>query len=1440
MRLMSTGVLERLTRARWPESFGPLPAIALVWLGYYLLGRVSLLLAIPPGYATPIWPAAGLALAGLLMFGMRAWPGIALASLCLNTPLALASFGDPARAIALAGALAAGATLQALTGVLLLRRFVGPASSLLRINTMIPLLALGGPLACVVAPALATVALLGLGAIERADAAYNAFTWWIGDGIGVLVVMPLYLTWLTPLTLLKLRTKLMASVPMLVLLALVTLLFLRTSALEQARKTADFEQRSDRVVAALQREFVEFDEVLHAVAAVQTATDADLDRGEFRMLAGDILARHQNLHALSWAPRVAGAQRGVFEQTMRTQGITGFEIRDMLANGTLVPAKARGEYFPVTWIEPQQANVLATGFDLASQVDRRRALRASRRSGEPAVTAQVDLVQLASGEPGVIFAQPAYWSMPAEGQAASQSPPVRGYVTAVLLVHPAMTRLLQAHQASDVQVRLLDTNAGPAAAPLYVNRRAVADAGNPAAQSRSVTIEVGGRPWQLDFTQPPIHSATSHSPLAWSVLVAGMLFTALFSAFLLAMVGRTALVEARVRTRTAELEYSNNALRLSLEQQARTQAALARSKEQARAVIDTAREAYVSTDASSRVIGWNREAETTFGWTREEAVGRTLTELIIPPPYRAAHAQGVAPFLATGEGHVLNQRLELTAQHRDGRTFPVELTIWTTRDGDSHQFHAFLHDISARRRAAQRLQAQQGAAAALLQSPTLAIAAPRVLESVCMALEWRVGAVWMLDEGHDRLACCEVWEHPEAPAPLFVEATRIRDFARGTGLPGRVWDSGAPLWIADVTTDSNFPRAASAARDGLHAAFAVPILSGTAVLGVVEFFSDTIEAPDADLLALMDTLGHLLGEFVCRKRAEAALFEEKERAEVTLGSIGDGVVVTDAGGRVTYLNPIAQDMTGWPLVEARGLPVVDVLRLVDRDSGEATLNPLLTALRENRTLGIAVDSELVRRDGMRSPIENSAAPIHDRSGAVVGSVMVFHDISESRAMALKMSHLAQHDYLTDLPNRVLLQDRFSQGVAHAVRNGVQLAVLYMDLDGFKHINDSLGHEVGDRLLQQVAKRLQDCVRGVDTVSRQGGDEFVVLLPDLHSNHAAARIAEHILEAIRLPFDVDGQELNVTLSIGIATFPDDDSDPGVLMKYADAAMYRAKQEGHDCYRFYTRAISEQADRRLQIESELHRALRNNEFVLHYQPKVAPDSGRILGMEALVRWMPPDGVLRMPAEFIEIAEESGLIARIDAWVIEEACRQNAAWQAMGLMPVSVAVNLAAAHTRSDRYPTFLKGVLERTGLAPEYLQIELTETQLLHDTDRFELLIRGMKSLGVKVAIDDFGTGYSSIGYLQRFPFDVLKIDKSFVQALSDGSRESIIVDAITRLAHAFSYVVVAEGVETLDQARILQAHGCHEMQGYLYSRPVPPTQMADMLRARNVQVGTRRA
>ncbi len=479
-------------------------------------------------------------------------------------------------------------------------------------------------------------------------------------------------------------------------------------------------------------------------------------------------------------------------------------------------------------------------------------------------------------------------------------------------------------------------------------------------------------------------------------------------------------------------------------------------------------------------------------------------------------------------------------------------------------------------------------------------------------------------------------------------------------------------------------------------------------------------------------------------------------------------------------------------------------------------------------MGLTANCILIRHDGSESPIEDSAAPIHDRSGSITGAVIVFHDVTKSRAMTQEMSHLAQHDILTDLPNRLLLKDRISQAIVAAHRNNTKVAVLFLDLDGFKNINDSQGHAVGDNVLRSVAKCLVSCVRNSDTVSRQGGDEFVVLLSEIKQPSDASIIARKMLAAVTASHSFDQHGLQLTASIGMSSYPDDGEDAETLLKNADTAMYEGKKRGPNNYLFFKQDMNDRTIERQSIEADLRGALNRKEFVLHYQPKINLKTGKITGAEALIRWQHPDRGLVSPLQFIPVAEESGLILPIGQWVLREACRQARGWIDAGLHAVPVAVNVSSLEFRSEGFLENLRAILKDTCLDPRYLELELTESVLMQHAESSAAVLRALKSIGVRLAVDDFGTGYSSLSYLKKFPIDSLKIDQSFVNDITTDTDDATIVSAVITMAKTLKQCVIAEGVETEDQVAFLQAHGCDGAQGYYFSKPVVSDEFAKLL------------
>lgn len=577
------------------------------------------------------------------------------------------------------------------------------------------------------------------------------------------------------------------------------------------------------------------------------------------------------------------------------------------------------------------------------------------------------------------------------------------------------------------------------------------------------------------------------------------------------------------------------------------------------------------------------------------------------------------------------------------------------------------------------------------------------------------------------------------------------------------------------------------------------------------------------------SLPRALRNAIKRKAVEEALYFERERSSVTLNSIADAVLCTDVCGHITYLNLIAETMTGWSRDDVAGKQVDEVFQIVNSNTRAIAPNPLSTAILQNRTVGLSVDCTLIGRDGTESIIEDSAAPIHDRAGRTVGGVIVFRDVSIARAMALKMAYLALHDPVTNLPNRILLNDRIAQSISLARRQKTNFAIIFLDLDRFKYINDSLGHVLGDLLLVSVARRLVANVRDSDTVTRLGGDEFVILLSETAHPGDAAISAGKLLLALAVPHFIDGHKLHIDGSIGISVYPGDGEDAETLVKNADNAMYQAKAKGHGNFQFFEAEMNVQTVMQQSVESDLRRALSREEFVLQYQPQVSLKSGSIIAVEALIRWRQSSGKLIYPSHFIPTAEDSGLILQIGRWVMHEACAQAFAWQRMGLPPMPIAVNVSASELRDKSYVATVRRILSETRLEARYLELEFTEGILMDNTASTVAVLQELKSMGVSLAIDDFGTGYSSLSYLRHFPIDAVKIDQSFICQLGDNHGAWTLVNAMIRIGKGLKHRVIAEGIETQVQRSCLQKQSCTEGQGYLFSRPLAAPEFAELLR-----------
>jgi diguanylate cyclase (GGDEF)-like protein/PAS domain S-box-containing protein len=831
----------------------------------------------------------------------------------------------------------------------------------------------------------------------------------------------------------------------------------------------------------------------------------------------------------------------------------------------------------------------------------------------------------------------------------------------------------------------------------------------------------------------------------------------------------------------------------------------------------------------------------------------------------------------------------------------------------------------------------------LAEAESVSAALKAVLRAVCEAEGWECGRYLGVDERAGVLRFLEAWSVPGPELERYIEDSRRMVYSRGVGLVGHVWQSGAPLWVADITRDARVARKALARDAGMRGAFVVPVTGG-GTIGVMIFQSREIREPDERLLQAMYVIGSQIGQFVRRKQSEEelrrfragmdvsedmiwlidparmAILDVNDTACRKLGyrrdellGMGPEEIISVPREELSaiYGRLIAggagDTVEGWYrrkdgsrfLVEAsrRAVPseeshvIVAVVRdITERRAAEEELRRFRLAMDKSADMIVLIDRKTMRfvdvnetacellgysreellsmgpqdvlpatreelersydelvaqfsggagaapggmkshyrcKDGSMLPFESTRHVLRSTDTYIIAAIS--RDIRERLAVEEKVARMAQFDALTGLPNRHLFQDRLTHAMALAKRSERPMAVLFIDLDRFKLVNDTLGHGAGDRLLREAADRLRGCIRDSDTVGRLGGDEFAAILSELREPGDAGLVARKIIDVLERPFDLDGRETFVTASIGITLYPADSDSAEALIMNADAAMYRAKEQGRNNYQYFTRDMNERAVRRMQLETSLRRALEREEFRIHYQPKARLSSGAICGFEALLRWQRPDKGMVLPGDFIPVLEDTGLIVQAGEWVIRGACAQVAAWQAAGLRVPAVAVNLSARQFEQKGLKSLVAEILRDTGVDPSLLEFEITESLLMNDPEGAARNLRDLKEAGVRLSMDDFGTGYSSLGYLKRFPIDTLKIDRTFVRDLSTDADDATLTRAIINLAHNLRLSVVAEGVETEAQLDFLRANGCDEMQGFLFARPADADECGRMLR-----------
>ena len=594
-----------------------------------------------------------------------------------------------------------------------------------------------------------------------------------------------------------------------------------------------------------------------------------------------------------------------------------------------------------------------------------------------------------------------------------------------------------------------------------------------------------------------------------------------------------------------------------------------------------------------------------------------------------------------------------------------------------------------------------------------------------------------------------------------------------------------------------------------------------------------LEAERARLQLANDALAE---EMVERLKAQQAELIAAQKLRMHVERTPLAVIEWDREHRVTAWNPAAEAIFGFAAGEAMGRRAAEfILPPGEAASAETMWNELA-----NTRDGTKVSLENVTRNGLKIQCEWYNTPLVDPGGRIVGFASLVQDVTERLNTERTIHYMAHHDALTGLPNRRLMQDRLNQAIMQARRKQRHVAVLFLDLDRFKLLNDTLGHDMGDYILKDVARRLGTCVREIDTVSREGGDEFVVILPDLERPENARIVADKILREFARPVEIGGQEIHITTSIGIAHYPNDATDLNHLLKHADSAMYQAKDSGRNTVRFYTSDLNYLLSRRLEMEGRLRKGIEHEEFFLRYQPQVDVATGRVAGMESLMRWNDPVKGEILPKDFISVAEELGLIVQLGEWAFRTTCYQLKAWEDEGIRDVSVSVNLSARQFMSRKLVPSLLAIVRESGIDPRRLEVEITETMVMRNLEQSIEVLAQLRSVGVGVAIDDFGVGYSSLGQLKRLPATSLKIDSSFIANVPEDVSSGTIAEAIIAMGKSLKLRVVAEGVETRAQLDFLRSHRCDAFQGFLFSEPLVALEASAMLRAQAGGAGARSA
>ena len=1095
-----------------------------------------------------------------------------------------------------------------------------------------------------------------------------------------------------------------------------------------------------------------------------------VEREVFESFSEPIMRRY-GVRGIRWAPYIQADERDDFERNGKRLWGHDFSILDHDAEGVFFRAGTRSQYFPVLYALPRAETRKSIGLDLYAHHERGEVLMQAIEQGQ-AVASEVGQ-SIGDGlhfDEIVAIALPVYRAGQRPEQREARLREVRGVLVGLLDIG-ALFDSANAKGANHGLRTVLFDHASPTI-PIrswQAEGSAAAELPSAGVLTHTQSFELANRLWMVRIVAEPAWIQANSTRSMEVVVLSGFCLTALM------LVGLNWLLRRSRRVTTLETELELG--------QARQQAAEDWAKKLSLAVEQNPA-SIIITDIDGKIEFANDTFLATTGYALDEVLGKTPLLVQSDDTPREAYAELWREISA---GRIW--RGDLQNRRKDGGQYWERVLVAPIKapDGSIASYIWINEDITELRALFDQLRDSDSRFRGVLAT---------MVEGVAV-LSPKGHFIYSNPAAENAFGCPDGGLIGRRPEELPVERLR----ADGSLCPPGEFPLLVTLReqreLRDITQGIR-------ARDGsvrwLRVNTCVLRSSGEGSHhGVVLTFTDVTE----------------------RQHAE----EQLRLAFEVINHTSEGVMVSDAQHRILSINPALERMIGLRNAQIIGRPSGALVRALD-DASFAAVNDALVSGRPWQG-----EVRLKKKTGRSLHSWAAIAVVRDNENRIKHHISVFSDMTERKEAQERIEFLAHHDPLTGLPNRLLLRDRVAQALAQALRMQNRVALMFLDLDRFKTINDSLGHPVGDALLKEVVERLRTCVRDTDTICRQGGDEFIILLNDVRDSEAVSRIAEKIHLRMTEPVLVGKHQLSTSFSIGIALGPDDASDFDTLLQKADTAMYHAKEAGRNSHRFFTEQMNRQVVEHLTLENKLRRALDNREFVLYYQPQIDLAEGRIVGVEALIRWNSPEDGLVSPGRFIPVAEASGLIAPIGAWVLREACRQARAWQDAGLPPFVVAVNLSAMQFKRPDLINTVINALVLADLDSQWLELELTESILIQDAESTVDSVRRLKALGVKLSVDDFGTGYSSLAYLKRFAVDKLKIDQSFVRDLGHDPEDSAIVRAIVQMAHSMKLTTIAEGVETQELADLLRLFHCDEAQGFWLAKPLPADELEAFVRAR---------